>query len=45
MNHPLYKHDSVVNEQIQYDLMWLIQQMDNSQQSIPLVQPSLSSFK
>ncbi len=28
-NHPLYKHDSVVNDQIQYDLMRLIQQMNN----------------
>ena len=39
-NHPLYCHDSVVNEQIQYDLMWLIQQMANDEKSIPLIRPS-----
>ena len=39
-NHPLYRHDSVVNDQIQYDLMWLIQQMANDEKSIPLIRPS-----
>jgi hypothetical protein len=28
-NHPLYQHDSIINEQIQYDLISLIQQMDH----------------
>jgi glutamate--cysteine ligase catalytic subunit len=35
-NHPSYKHDSVVTDEIQYDLMWLIQQMANGAASIPL---------
>ena len=39
-NHPLYKQDSIVNEQIQYDLMWFIQQKANSEESIPLLRPS-----
>jgi len=37
MNHPLYKHDSIVNDQIQYDLMCLIEQINNGEQSIPVV--------
>jgi glutamate--cysteine ligase catalytic subunit len=32
LNHPLYQHDSIVNDQIQYDLMWLIQQMSNNEE-------------
>jgi len=39
-NHPLYKHDSIVNDQIQYDLMWLMQRVSNGEQSIPLIRPS-----
>jgi hypothetical protein len=33
-NHPLYKHDSIINEQIQYDLISFIQKMTNHQQDI-----------
>ncbi|CAF0977804.1 unnamed protein product [Adineta steineri] len=43
-NHPLYKHDSIVNEQIQYDLMWLIQQIANQKQSLPNTQPSYNKL-
>jgi hypothetical protein len=32
LNHPLYQHDSIVDDQIQYDLMWLIQQMSNNEE-------------
>ncbi len=33
LNHPLYKHDSRVNDQIQYDLMWTIQQISNGEET------------
>jgi hypothetical protein len=33
LNHPLYQHDSIVNDQIQYDLMWIIQQISNSEET------------
>jgi len=39
-NHPLYKHDSIVNDQIQYDLLRLIQQMNNNEQSMELLRDS-----
>jgi glutamate--cysteine ligase catalytic subunit len=39
-NHPLYKHDSFVNDQIQYDLISKIQELDHDQPSIPLLQSS-----
>ncbi len=37
--HPAYKKDSIVNDEIQYDLMWLIQQAANGKKFIPLVRP------
>ena len=33
MSHPDYKHDSIVSDQIQYDLLWKIAQMANEHQS------------
>ena len=32
-NHPLYANDSIVNEQIQYDLFWSIKQMADEDQN------------
>ena len=32
-NHPLYRHDSIVNEQIQYDLIWSIKQMTDGEEN------------
>ncbi len=33
LNHPLYQHDSIVDDQIQYDLMWIIQQISNNEET------------
>jgi glutamate--cysteine ligase catalytic subunit len=40
LNHPSYSHDSLVTDEIQYDLIWLIRQMANNEQSVPLLTPS-----
>lgn len=34
-NHPLYRHDSIVNERIQYDLIWTIKQMTDAKENNP----------
>ena len=34
-NHPDYKHDSVVTEKINYDLMWKFTQISNGDLSVP----------
>lgn len=35
-NHPAYQEDSIVNEQIQYDLLWSIKEMENDSHFNPL---------
>ncbi|XP_021359710.1 glutamate--cysteine ligase catalytic subunit-like isoform X2 [Mizuhopecten yessoensis] len=42
-NHPAYKHDSVVSETINYDLLKMCTQISTGEISSPLVQPTVSS--
>ncbi|CAF3904200.1 unnamed protein product [Adineta steineri] len=37
MSHPAYKQDSVVSDEIQYDLMWKITQIANGHDTCPLL--------
>ncbi|CAF0782918.1 unnamed protein product [Adineta ricciae] len=42
-HHPAYKHDSVVSEEIAYDLLWKMTQISNGKEQCPLVLPRMSS--
>ena len=37
MSHSDYKHDSVVSDQIQYDLLWKMAQIANGHESSPFL--------
>ena len=43
MHHPAYKHDSVVSEEIAYDLLWKMTQISSGVEQCPLVLPRMSS--
>lgn len=42
-NHPQYKHDSVVSEEITYDLLWKMKQISNDEAECLKVLPHMSS--
>ncbi len=37
LSHPLYKQDSIVSEEIQYDLVWKMEQIANGHENCPQV--------
>ena len=43
MNHPAYKHDSVVTDEIAYDLLWKMTQISLDNDQCPEVLPKMSS--
>ncbi|CAF2137942.1 unnamed protein product [Rotaria magnacalcarata] len=42
-NHPAYKHDSVVNDEITYDLLWKMKKISIDEEECPKVLPRMSS--
>lgn len=42
-NHPAYKHDSVVSEEITYDLLWQMKQISSGEAECRKVLPHMSS--
>jgi hypothetical protein len=42
-NHPSYKHDSVVNDEIAYDLLWKMTKISTGEDECPKVLPHMSS--
>lgn len=42
-NHPAYKHDSVVSDEIAYDLLWQMTKISTDQEECSLVLPRMSS--
>ncbi|CAF0741062.1 unnamed protein product [Adineta steineri] len=42
-NHPSYKHDSVVTDEIAYDLLWKMKKIANDEDHCPEVLPKMSS--
>ncbi|CAF4941712.1 unnamed protein product, partial [Rotaria socialis] len=42
-NHPAYKHDSVVNDEITYDLLWKMKRISIDEEECPKVLPRMSS--
>jgi hypothetical protein len=42
-NHPLYKHDSVVTDEIAYDLLWKMKKIANDEDDCPEVLPRMLS--
>ena len=42
-NHPLYKHDSVVTDEIAYDLLWKMNKIANDEDHCPEVLPRILS--
>jgi glutamate--cysteine ligase catalytic subunit len=42
-NHPAYKHDSVVNDEIAYDLLWKMTKISTGEEECSLVLPRMSS--
>ena len=44
LSHPLYKHDSIVSEEIQYDLVMKMQQIENGLEECPSIkQPRMTT--
>ena len=43
LNHPSYKHDSVVNDEIAYDLLWKMTKVSTREEQCPEVIPHMSS--
>jgi len=42
-NHPSYKHDSVVTDEIAYDLLWKMKKITNDEEHCPEVLPRMLS--
>ncbi len=42
-NHPAYKHDSVVTDEIAYDLLWKMKKISNDEDHCSQVLPSMLS--
>jgi glutamate--cysteine ligase catalytic subunit len=42
-NHPAYKHDSVVTDEIAYDLLWQMKKITNDEDHCPEVLPRMLS--
>lgn len=42
-HHPLYKHDSVVSDEIAYDLLWKMTKIANGEEHCPEVLPRMAS--
>jgi len=42
-NHPAYKHDSVVSDEIAYDLLWKMTKISTNEEECPKVLPRMSS--
>ncbi len=42
-NHPSYKHDSVVTDEITYDLLWKMTKISTGEEECSLVLPHMSS--
>jgi glutamate--cysteine ligase catalytic subunit len=42
-NHPAYKHDSVVSDEVAYDLLWTMKKISTGEEECPLVLPHMSS--
>jgi len=42
-NHPAYKHDSVVSDEIAYDLLWKMTKISTGEEHCPSVLPRMSS--
>jgi len=42
-NHPAYKHDSVVTDEITYDLLWKMKRIANDEEHCPEVLPRMLS--
>ncbi|CAF2410524.1 unnamed protein product [Rotaria sp. Silwood2] len=42
-NHSAYKHDSVVNDEITYDLLWKMKKISTGEEECPKVLPRMSS--
>jgi glutamate--cysteine ligase catalytic subunit len=42
-NHPAYKHDSVVTDEIAYDLLWKMKQITYNEDHCPEVLPKMLS--
>jgi glutamate--cysteine ligase catalytic subunit len=42
-NHPAYKHDSVVSDEIAYDLLWTMKKISTGEVECPRVLPRMSS--
>jgi len=42
-NHPAYKHDSVVTDEIAYDHLWKMKQITNDEDHCPEVLPTMLS--
>jgi hypothetical protein len=42
-NHPSYKHDSVVTDEIAYDLLWKMTKIANNEDHCPEVLPRILS--
>lgn len=42
-NHPSYKHDSVVTDEIAYDLLWKMKQISYGEEQCPEVLPRILS--
>jgi glutamate--cysteine ligase catalytic subunit len=40
LSHPLYKSDSIVSDEIQYDLVWKMQQIANGHEGCPFIKHS-----
>jgi glutamate--cysteine ligase catalytic subunit len=42
-NHPAYKHDSIVTDEIAYDLLWKMKKIANDEDHCPEVLPRMLS--
>lgn len=43
INHPAYKHDSVVSDEIAYDLLWKMTKISRGEETCSAVLPHMSS--
>lgn len=43
MNHPAYKHDSIVGDEVAYDLLWTMTRISMGEVQCPEVLPKMSS--
>ena len=43
MNHPAYKHDSAVDDEVTYDLLWKMTKISTDQEHCPEVLPHMAS--